>query len=171
MCLWYLCCVQFGRQFDTPAPLLDLYINVMHIIMRMRMTSYIYRSYHAYAFIFTERSFLDTQMLSKQFVRKVYLDLAPTTKFCLKSSATPDASTTLSTTVECSETVKPFSEIPGPKPLPIIRNILDFRRNSDRLIYFLEECYKKYGGIFKLEVPGWFGPGPCGKHVIFSTYI
>ena len=53
-----------------------------------------------------------------------------------------------------SEGIKPFSEIPGPKPLPIIRNLLDFKRNINRLIDFLEECYNEYGEIFKLEVPG-----------------
>ena len=50
--------------------------------------------------------------------------------------------------------IKPFSEIPGPKQLPLIRNLLDFKRNSTRLIEFLEECYNEYGEIFKLEVPG-----------------
>ena len=53
-----------------------------------------------------------------------------------------------------SEGIKPFGEIPGPKPLPIIRNLLDFKRNINRLIDFLEECYNEYGEIFKLEVPG-----------------
>lgn len=52
--------------------------------------------------------------------------------------------------------IKPFSEIPGPKPLPIIRNLLDFKNNINRLIHFLEECHEKYGEIFKLEVPGEF---------------
>lgn len=53
-----------------------------------------------------------------------------------------------------SEEIKPFSEIPGPKQLPIIRNLLDFKRNIHRLIDFLEDCYNEYGEIFKLEVPG-----------------
>ena len=66
------------------------------------------------------------------------------------------------TTVKWSK-IKPFSEIPGPTPLPVVRNILDFRRNSDRLIYYLEECYEKYGEIFKLEVPGQYDYTPnCG---------
>lgn len=50
--------------------------------------------------------------------------------------------------------IKPFSDIPGPKPLPILHNLLDFRRNSGRVIYYLQECYKKYGEIFKMEIPG-----------------
>lgn len=56
--------------------------------------------------------------------------------------------------LHASEEIKPFSEIPGPKQLPIIRNLLDFKRNINRLIDFLEECHKEYGEIFKLEVPG-----------------
>ena len=55
---------------------------------------------------------------------------------------------------QSNERIKPFCDIPGPKPLPILRNLLDFKNNVDRLIYFLEECYEKYGEIFKLEVPG-----------------
>ena len=53
--------------------------------------------------------------------------------------------------------LKPFSEIPGPKPLPVLRNLLDFRRNSKKLNQFLGECYEKYGEIFKLEAPGRLG--------------
>ena len=50
--------------------------------------------------------------------------------------------------------VKPFSAIPGPKPLPILRNLLELRKNLPRLHLYLEECHKKYGKIFKLETPG-----------------
>ena len=50
--------------------------------------------------------------------------------------------------------VKPFSAIPGPKPLPVLRNLLELKRNLPRLGLYLEECYKKYGKIFKLETPG-----------------
>ena len=53
-----------------------------------------------------------------------------------------------------SEDLKPFSAIPGPKPLPLLRNLLQFKRNSSRLNPYLEECYNKYGEIFKLEAPG-----------------
>ena len=52
------------------------------------------------------------------------------------------------------EEIKPFSAIPGPKPLPVLRNLLEFRKNLPRLHLFLEECYEKYGSIFKLETPG-----------------
>ena len=52
------------------------------------------------------------------------------------------------------DSVKPFSAIPGPKPSPVVRNLLEFRRNSKRINKFLEECYRKYGEVFKLETPG-----------------
>ena len=52
------------------------------------------------------------------------------------------------------ENLKPFNAIPGPKPLPVLRNLLDFRRNSSRLTTFWRECYEKYGEIFKMEAPG-----------------
>ena len=65
----------------------------------------------------------------------------------LAAAASPPA-------IRVSKEIKPFSEIPGPKPLPILHNLLDFKSNSSRLIDFLEECYYKYGEIFKLEVPG-----------------
>ena len=52
------------------------------------------------------------------------------------------------------QNLKPFNAIPGPKPLPVLRNMLDFRRNSSRLTSFWRECYEKYGEIFKMEAPG-----------------
>ena len=55
---------------------------------------------------------------------------------------------------DSSDSVKPFSAIPGPKPSPVVRNLLEFRRNSKRINKFLEECYRKYGEVFKLETPG-----------------
>ena len=56
-----------------------------------------------------------------------------------------------------SENLKPFGAIPGPKPLPLLRNLLQFKKNSSRLNPYLEECYNKYGEIFKLEAPGQCG--------------
>ena len=50
--------------------------------------------------------------------------------------------------------VQPFSAIPGPKPLPVIRNLLEFRKHFFTLDRYLEECSDKYGEIFKLEAPG-----------------
>ena len=50
--------------------------------------------------------------------------------------------------------IKPFSAIPGPKPLPVLRNLLELRKNLPRMHLYLEEYYEKYGKIFKLETPG-----------------
>ena len=50
--------------------------------------------------------------------------------------------------------IKPFSAIPGPKPLPVLRNLLEMRRNMAKLHFYVEECLKKYGEIVKLEAPG-----------------
>ena len=83
--------------------------------------------------------------------------------FSLKSSASVQSVTrfgrpasTVSAAVQESrdENLKPFSAIPGPKPLPVLRNLLKFKRNSNRINPFLGECYNKYGEIFKLETPG-----------------
>ena len=49
-------------------------------------------------------------------------------------------------------TVKPFGAIPGPKPLPLLRNALEY--DVPKLHVYFEELHKKYGEIFKLEVPG-----------------
>ena len=99
-------------------------------------------------------------MLYKQL--RLRLIVAPRAKFYSESLDASDSVSVPGTTVEWSK-IKPFSEIPGPTPLPILRNILDFRRNSSRLIYYLEECYEKYGEIFKLEVPGQYNYTPnCG---------
>ena len=60
-------------------------------------------------------------------------------------------------TIDCESStvaVQPFSAIPGPKPLPVIRNLLKFRKYFFTLDRYLEECSDKYGEIFKLEAPG-----------------
>ena len=64
------------------------------------------------------------------------------------ASAQPEAA------ASSDDTLKPFSAIPGPKPLPVIGNLLDFSRNSKRLNEFFGECYQKYGQVYKLEAPG-----------------
>lgn len=50
--------------------------------------------------------------------------------------------------------VKPFSAIPGPKPLPVLRNLLELKKNLPRMHLYLEDCHDIYGEIFKLEAPG-----------------
>lgn len=48
--------------------------------------------------------------------------------------------------------VKPFSAIPGPKPLPFVGNTIAMAVNSNRYTAFHEECFKEYGDIFKLKL-------------------
>lgn len=73
-------------------------------------------------------------------------------KVSLASSAT---ATQVSADYELPNTeVKPFSAIPGPKPLPVLHNVLEFRKNLSRLHNYIEECSERYGDIFKLEAPG-----------------
>ena len=55
---------------------------------------------------------------------------------------------------EQSSEIKPFSAIPGPKPLPVIGNLLDIKRNLPSMRLYVERCIKEYGGIFKLKYPG-----------------
>ena len=56
--------------------------------------------------------------------------------------------------LKSNENVQQFSNIPGPKPLPVIRNLLEFKKNYPNLHSCLEKCSEKYGDIFKLEAPG-----------------
>ena len=80
------------------------------------------------------------------------------------ASAIPNARSSFATSVSSMPTpselemgeIKPFSEIPGPKPLPIIHNLLEVKKNSSRMLFYLEDCCKNYGEIFKLQVPGQY---------------
>ena len=53
--------------------------------------------------------------------------------------------------VERDHTPKPFSEIPGPRRLPIIGNGLDMRANTHRFRHYLHEGFSSYGDIYKLK--------------------
>lgn len=56
-----------------------------------------------------------------------------------------------------SSTVKPFSEIPGPKGLPVVGSLLDAWRGGvfrGQIHQYLENGRKKYGPIFKQEFGG-----------------
>ena len=50
--------------------------------------------------------------------------------------------------------VKPFREMPGPRPLPILGNFLEVKRNLSQLAMYYHQCLKEFGGIFKLRFPG-----------------
>ena len=56
--------------------------------------------------------------------------------------------------LKSNENVQHFGKIPEPKPLPVIRNLLQFKRNYPNLHEYLEKCSEEYGDIFKLETPG-----------------
>lgn len=50
--------------------------------------------------------------------------------------------------------VRPFREMPGPRPLPILGNFLEVKRNLPQLAMYYHQCLKEFGGIFKLRFPG-----------------
>ena len=70
------------------------------------------------------------------------------------ASSSADATAQLHATNEYESVVQPFSAIPGPRPLPVLRNLMKFRKNFFNLHLYFEECSEKYGEIFKLETPG-----------------
>ena len=72
----------------------------------------------------------------------------------LTSSVRFASTATVSDSREPNLDVKPFSAIPGPKPLPVLRNLLELKRNMTKFHLYFDECHKKYGEIFKLEAPG-----------------
>ena len=50
--------------------------------------------------------------------------------------------------------VKPFSEIPGPKPLPLLGNYLDIKKNATNTQEFFLDLCKEYGEMVKLTAFG-----------------
>ena len=50
--------------------------------------------------------------------------------------------------------LKPFSAMPGPRPLPVIGNTREMSKNSDDFCKYLDQGFKKYGDIFKLHLFG-----------------
>src|SRR4051794_1542594 len=60
--------------------------------------------------------------------------------------------TTASTTAERPDgTPRPLSEIPGPKPLPVVGNMRDV--DTHRLVQSIMELADEYGRIFQLRTP------------------
>ena len=76
---------------------------------------------------------------------------------CLKTlsrTSTTAAASQQTAQNELEMEVKPFSSIPGPKPLPVVGIMFELRRNINRMQDYYGECFDKYGDIFKYEVPG-----------------
>lgn len=102
------------------------------------------------------------ETLHKMFPLKLKIQQLQPLRLTLKSAASvvsPPASSAQAHTATAdyehpTTAVQPFSAIPGPKPLPVIRNLLEFRKNMFTLHKYLEDCSVKYGDIFKLEAPG-----------------
>ena len=46
---------------------------------------------------------------------------------------------------------KPFSEMPGPRRLPVVGNGFDMKANTHRLREYLNEGFSSYGDIYKLK--------------------
>lgn len=60
----------------------------------------------------------------------------------------------LSDSVAAEGECKPFSAMPGPKPLPVVGNMRDMYNNSSTFHLYLDKCFKEYGDIFKLKIFG-----------------
>jgi hypothetical protein len=94
-------------------------------------------------------------MLSLQFPLRIALNSASTvlsSTFATLSKA--QSTTSYYESSDAAIAVQPYTAIPGPKPLPLLRNLLKFRKHFFTLNHYLEECSDKYGEIFKLEAPG-----------------
>ena len=52
--------------------------------------------------------------------------------------------------------VKPYSEIPGPKPLPLLGNSLQMRANRNRLRHYFYDGFQEFGDIYKLDIFGLY---------------
>ena len=62
--------------------------------------------------------------------------------------------------IDPGEATKPFGAIPSPSPLPLLGNMREANFNRHRFNLYLDECFKKYGEIFKLKFLGSSTVGP-----------
>ena len=53
-----------------------------------------------------------------------------------------------------STTLKPFSAMPGPQPWPLVGCIPEVYPIRHTFHQYLDECFRKYGDIFKLKLFG-----------------
>ena len=61
----------------------------------------------------------------------------------------------LTTTASIDDlTVRPFSELPGPRSLPYVGNALQMQANRRTLRDYFCDGFKIYGDIYKLDVFG-----------------
>ena len=132
-------------RYNTSHALLRMWQNEACALMKWGALKWCYRAAHT---VFTmNRLVLSLQQSTTS--RALILTVLSRTSASAAARAVPK-----SDHHDSSDSVKPFSAIPGPKPSPVVRNLLEFRRNSKRINKFLEECYRKYGEVFKLETPG-----------------
>ena len=75
-------------------------------------------------------------------------------RFLNKKAVPPTASQAQDNASPVSSSPKPFSAIPGPKPLPLLGNLRDIIPNRKRAFVYFQECFEKYGEIFKLSIKG-----------------
>ena len=74
-----------------------------------------------------------------------------TCRFLNKAAA---SSPTQGNAAPATSSPKPFSAIPGPKPLPLLGNLRDFIPQEGRFFVYFHECFEKYGEIFKYSIMG-----------------
>ena len=51
--------------------------------------------------------------------------------------------------------VPPRDDIPGPRGLPLVGNLLQVLSNRRRMIPFMKELGEQYGPLYTLTLPGW----------------
>ena len=65
----------------------------------------------------------------------------------------------LRATAACYEVDKaplPFSAMPGPKPLPLLGNSLELKKNLENLRLYYREGFNKFGDIYRIKGIGMY---------------